>query len=204
MTPPPTLTVNGAEVWKGALDRPAQEALRDAVRAAAEGAPPRRFETPWGKPMSVAMTSLGRVGWVSSRRGYAYSPERPEGGPWPPIPEAALAVWRRFSGWAEDPDCCLVNWYGEGARMGLHVDADEGRFDAPVLSVSLGDPGLFRVGGTERRGATKSVWLESGDVARLAGEARLAFHGVDRIRFGVSDLLPKGGRLNLTFRVVAR
>jgi alkylated DNA repair protein (DNA oxidative demethylase) len=38
-------------------------------------------------------------------------------------------------------------------------------------------------------------------VAVLAGEARLAFHGIDRIRPGSSTLLPQGGRINLTLRV---
>jgi len=36
----------------------------------------------------------------------------------------------------------------------------------------------------------------------LDGEARLAFHGVDRIIAGTSTLLPEGGRINLTLRRV--
>jgi len=36
----------------------------------------------------------------------------------------------------------------------------------------------------------------------LGGQARLAYHGVDRIRFGSSSLLKEGGRINLTLRVV--
>jgi alkylated DNA repair protein (DNA oxidative demethylase) len=71
-----------------------------------------------------------------------------------------------------------------------------------VLSISLGDPGRFRMGGAERSDPTRSVELESGDVVVMAGAARLAYHGIDRIRFGVSPLLPDGGRLNLTLRVV--
>ncbi|MCB1343014.1 MAG: alpha-ketoglutarate-dependent dioxygenase AlkB, partial [Pseudooceanicola sp.] len=83
-----------------------------------------------------------------------------------------------------------------------HQDRDEADFRWPVVSVSLGDDGLFRVGGTQRGEPTRSVWLKSGDIAVLGGDARLAYHGVDRIRFGSSDLLPKGGRINLTLRVV--
>ena len=86
--------------------------------------------------------------------------------------------------------------------MGLHQDKDEARFSYPVLSISLGDDGLFRMGGPERGGKTQSVWLESGDVVLMGGPARLAYHGVDRIRFGSSTLLEQGGRLNLTLRVV--
>ena len=88
--------------------------------------------------------------------------------------------------------------------MGLHQDRDEADFSFPVVSVSLGDPGLFRIGGTERKSPTRSFWLQSGDAMALAGETRLAFHGIDRIKFGESALLAGGGRLNLTLRRVAR
>jgi alkylated DNA repair protein (DNA oxidative demethylase) len=39
-------------------------------------------------------------------------------------------------------------------------------------------------------------------VVVLGGAARLAFHGVDRIRAGTSRLLRAPGRINLTMRVV--
>ena len=51
---------------------------------------------------------------------------------------------------------------------------------------------------------TRSFHLTSGDAVVLAGEARLAFHGVDRILPGTSTLLPEGGRINLTLRRVKR
>ena len=86
--------------------------------------------------------------------------------------------------------------------MGLHQDKDEADFSCPVVSISLGDAGLFRIGGSTRNGSTESVWLESGDVCVMGGAARLTYHGIDRIRFGSSTLLKNGGRLNLTLRVV--
>jgi alkylated DNA repair protein (DNA oxidative demethylase) len=201
VTPP--LDLNGVKIFKGWLDTSAQRALVEAVRRVAEAAPLTRYTTPWGKPMSVRMTAAGRVGWVVERGRYSYEPRHPvTGAPWPPIPEEALAVWRAVSGWGEDPDSLLVNWYGEGTRMGMHRDANENAYDAPVVSISLGDPAVFRVGGLERGGPTVSTALESGDVALMGGAARLAYHGVDRIRFGGSTLLPQGGRINLTLRVV--
>jgi alkylated DNA repair protein (DNA oxidative demethylase) len=153
-------------------------------------------------PMSVRMTSAGRFGWVSDGRGYRYDMRHPEGMAWPPIPYPILALWEVLAGTERQPECCLVNFYGEGARMGLHQDRDEADFDQPVLSISLGDDGLFRVGNVERGGPTRSIWLKSGDVALLAGSGRLVHHGVDRIRYGSSTLLAQGGRLNLTLRVV--
>ncbi|MGP1358495.1 alpha-ketoglutarate-dependent dioxygenase AlkB family protein, partial [Roseicyclus sp.] len=172
------------------------------VRAVVRAAPLFRPVTARGRPMSVRMTSAGRFGWVSDRRGYRYETRHPEGIDWPPIPPIALDLWRRVVPEARAPQCCLVNFYDAEARMGLHQDRDEADFGQPVVSISLGDEALFRVGGTGRGGPTKSVWLRSGDVAILAGPARLAFHGVDRIRSGSSTLLPKGGRINLTLRVV--
>jgi alkylated DNA repair protein (DNA oxidative demethylase) len=197
------LDLNGVAIWKGWLARPEQEALVAALRDVAKAAPFRRYTTGWGKPMSVRMTAAGRLGWVIDRGRYRYVATQPEtGAPWPDIPEPALAIWRDLSGWPEDPDSLLINFYGAEARMGLHRDANEDAYDAPVVSVSLGDPAVFRVGGPERRDPTRSILLESGDVAILGGTARLAYHGVDRIRFGASTLLPEGGRINLTFRVV--
>jgi alkylated DNA repair protein (DNA oxidative demethylase) len=71
-----------------------------------------------------------------------------------------------------------------------------------VVSISLGDSCLFRVGGRKRRDPTRSFRLDSGDVVVLGGDARLAFHGVDRIYAGTSTLLRQGGRINLTMRRV--
>lgn len=176
--------------------------MADVMRIA-QAAPFVRPVTPRGKPMSVEMTSAGQCGWITDRRGYRYEARQSDGAPWPPIPDHILAVWFSLADCARPPDCCLVNRYGERSRMGLHQDRDEGDFSYPVLSISLGDDALFRVGGRERAGGTESVWLRSGDVAILGGDARLAFHGVDRLRPGTSDLLPVPGRINLTLRIVA-
>ncbi|NNE81390.1 MAG: alpha-ketoglutarate-dependent dioxygenase AlkB, partial [Silicimonas sp.] len=130
-----------------------------------------------------------------------YEPRQPDGAAWPPIPDTILKVWQQVSEVERPPDSCLINYYGEDSRMGLHQDRDETDLSWPVVSISLGDDALFRVGQTTRGGATKSHWLQSGDVAVLAGQTRLAFHGIDRTRFGSSRLLPKGGRINVTLRV---
>lgn len=196
--------ISGFLFHRALLDMAAQQAMLADIRGVIAAAPLVRPVTAWGRPMSVRMSSAGRLGWVIRRGRYSYTAQHPEtGDPWPAIPPSILAVWRAVSGWPADPDSCLINWYAEGARMGLHQDRDEGRFDAPVVSISLGDPARFRMGGTERKGPTRSTILHSGDVAVMGGAARLAFHGVDRILFGEGSLLPGGGRINLTLRVVA-
>ena len=172
-----------------------------ALRGVAGLAPFRQYVTPGGQRMSVRMTAAGARGWVTDRTGYRYEPAQPDGSLWPSIPEAILDVWKSVSGVRRDPDSCLVNFYGESARMGLHQDRDEADLSWPVVSISLGDEGLFRVGQASPGGPTQSIWLQSGDVALLAGDARLVYHGVDRIKFGSSSLLPGGGRINITLRV---
>lgn len=199
---PPSMTLRGIDLFQGLLDTQAQTALVDDLREVIRAAPLFAPVTARGNAMSVRMTSAGRLGWVSDRAGYRYQDRHPEGMAWPAIPASVLDLWRTLISDVRLPDCCLINFYGEGARMGLHQDRDEVDFSWPVLSLSLGDEGLFRVGGTEKGGSTSSVWLKSGDVLRMGGPARLAFHGVDRIRFGSSRLLPRGGRINLTLRVV--
>jgi alkylated DNA repair protein (DNA oxidative demethylase) len=196
------LTLRGFQIYKEALDLEAQHEVLDILREVVRCAPLFTPETPRGQKMSVRMTAAGAFGWISDRAGYRYASLHPQGTPWPAIPASILRIWQDLSGVERQPECCLVNFYAEGARMGLHRDKDEADMQWPVLSISLGDDGLFRMGGPERRDPTQSVWLQSGDVVVMGGDARLAHHGVDRIRFGSSSLLPKGGRISLTLRVV--
>ena len=191
----------GFRLFPQHLDAQAQTHLVQAVTAALALAPLYRPITPGGQAMSVMMTNLGPLGWITDAKGYRYAPTHPiTGAPWPPIPEALLAVWGQLADPVTPPDACLVNVYAPGARMGLHQDRDEADFGFPVLSVSLGDTAIFRIGGTRRKDPTVSIRLASGDVCLLAGEARLAFHGVDRTLPGSSRLAPGGGRINLTLR----
>lgn len=201
--PVPTLHLRGFDIHAGLILAAEQADWVDDIRAVVAAAPLVSPVTPGGRPMSVRMTAAGRLGWVTDRAGYRYAARHPGGGDWPPIPARVLDLWHRVTGLARAPDCCLINFYGEGARMGMHQDRDEGDFSFPVLSVSLGDDALFRMGGVDRPAPTQSVWLHSGDVVVMGGQARLAWHGIDRVRHGSSTLLPKGGRINLTLRVVA-
>jgi len=206
MTTPAT---KGFEIHPGYIDRRGQEGLVAALRSAVAIAPffvPAMPRT--GRPFSVRMTNLGPLGWVSDKdRGYRYQTTHPETGKaWPSIPEAILDIWRQLSGYPDLPEACLVNYYEAGSRMGLHQDRDEMDFSAPVVSISLGDACRFRLGGVRRSDPTRSLRLTSGDIVVLGGEARLAFHGVDRIYKNTSNLLAgwfaEGGRANLTLRRV--
>jgi len=188
------------------LDEPRQRDLMTALASAIAEAP---FLTPimprTGKPFSVRMTNMGSLGWVSDRAGYRYQATHPDTGrPWPAIPEPVLELWRQVSNYPHDPEACLVNHYSGEARMGLHRDADEEDFTAPVVSISLGDTALFRVGGPSRQDPTRSMKLSSGDVLVIGGASRLCYHGVDRILAGTSRLIDGGGRINLTLRRVKR
>ncbi len=194
--------LKGVRIHQGLLPAATQAALVGDIRAVIRAAPLMRPVTPGGREMSVRMTAAGDFGWITDRTGYRYERRHPSGVPWPPIPARVRAIWDAVAGTDRAPECCLVNWYADGARMGLHQDRDEGDFGCPVVSISLGDDALFRIGGTEAPRPTRSVWLRSGDVAVMGGAARMAWHGVDRTRHGSSALLPGGGRINLTLRVV--
>jgi alkylated DNA repair protein (DNA oxidative demethylase) len=199
MTPPP-----GFRLLPGRLAEAAQRRLTDEVAALAGEAPPYRPVTPGGKPMSVSMTNLGELGWITDAKGYRYEPVHPlTGRHWPPIPAVLTALWAELCDSVVPPDCCLVNFYDAHSKMGLHRDADEADYRFPVLSVSLGDTALFRLGGLRRADPTRQIRLASGDVVVLGGEARRAYHGVDRILAGSSRLIAEGGRINLTLRRAA-
>ena len=188
----------------GYLDRAGQERLLSEIESLLHDAPPFTPRMPrTGKPYSVRMTNCGSLGWVSDVAGYRYQPEHPETGrPWPAMPATCLDAWRALSGFSYPAEACLVNLYGPEARMGLHQDRDEEAFEAPVVSLSLGAAASFRIGGLERRAPTRSIRLSSGDAFVFGGPARLVFHGIDRVIGGTSDLVPGGGRINLTLRRV--
>jgi len=201
---PAIVLAPGIRLWKSYCDRKMQENIVRLLRNVLAEAPlftPRMPKTL--KPFSVRMTNCGALGWISDERGYRYQATHPATErAWPPIPEIILSVWKETSGYPADPEACLVNFYDDGARMGLHQDRDESDLEAPIVSISLGNSCKFRFGGTCRREPTRSMTLESGDVIAFGGPARLVFHGVDRILPNTSSLLPQGGRINLTLRRV--
>ncbi len=185
------------------FERAKQIELLGAVRAIIAVAPLYTPTMPRsGKPMSVRMTNAGALGWVTDKdHGYRYQATHPETGkPWPESPKMLLDLWDEVTAYRSPPEACLVNYYAGDAKMGQHQDKDEDDFAAPVLSVSLGDTATFRVGGISRKDPARKFELKSGDVSVLGGEDRLAFHGIDRILPGTSDLLAEGGRFNLTLR----
>lgn len=182
-----------------------QAALIDYVKDGAKDAPFWRPSMPrTGTPMSVLLSNFGPLGWVSDKdRGYRYEAAHPKTGmPWAPIPQMLYDLWKETTDYPARPEACLINWYRDGSKMGAHIDSDEQATDAPVVSISLGDPAMFRMGGPRRGGPTKGIKLFSGDVVVMAGESRRCYHSVSKIYSGESALVPKGGRINLTLRRV--
>ena len=160
-----------------------------------------------GGKMHVRMMCLGRH-WNPLTYSYQSTREDHDGQPVTAIPAAWVDLASAAAGeggYTFRPDICLINFYGADGRMGLHQDKDEGAASLaaglPVVSVSLGDTARFLFGGTRRRDAVDSIFLESGDVFVFGGPARLRYHGVTRILPGTapSSLGPEG-RYNLTFR----
>jgi len=188
----------------GFLSADQQRLLLGDVRAVLAEAPlysPRMPRS--GSPYSVRMSNCGPLGWLSDRSGYRYVARHPlTDAAWPAIPASVLTIWHAATGERYEPEACLINYYGPEARLGLHRDEDEEARDAPILSISLGDTALFRLGGPARKSPTRSLRLSSGDVLVLSGASRNWYHGVDRILPGTSRLLPEGGRFNLTLRRV--
>lgn len=197
----------GVVYWTERFSPPEQAALLAEIMARVEIAPFYRPTMPVsGAPLSVEMTNFGPLGWISDQaNGYRYETSHPvTGAPWPDIPTVLLDLWAETTTYPAPPEACLVNLYRPGARMGLHRDADEDAMDAPVLSISLGDIGIFRFGGPTRRGPTTTLKLNSGDCLVFGGPARSMYHGIDRVIAGSSTLVPGGGRLNMTLRRVTK
>ena len=196
----------GFELHHGYLDLEAQLDLIEKIREIIQQAPLFQPKMPKsGKPFSIQMSNCGELGWVADKTGYRYQELHPvTNQTWPAIPSELINLWNQLTKYTAPPQACLINYYSKDTKLGLHRDEDEEDFDAPVLSVSLGDDCLFRLGGENRKDPTHSLRLMSGDVVVLGGESRLFYHGVDRIYFGTSTLLKNGGRINLTLRRVTK
>jgi len=203
----PRMVPSGFVHMPGYFDPRSQAELLREVEEITRRAP---FYTPTmpksGKPLSVKMTNAGSLGWVTDKEGgYRYQPVHPvTGQPWPAIPDLLLRLWEDVAHYPALPEACLINFYGAGAKLGSHVDTDEEDTRAPVVSISLGDDAVFHIGGHKRADPKTRMILRSGDVVVLGGDARLAYHGVDRICPGTSSLIPGGGRINLTLRRVTK
>jgi len=197
------LTV-GAYVFHGYALGVAGELLKE-IDAVVSESPLRSVVTPGGKSMSVKMTNCGTRGWVSDRRGYRYEETDPVTGKrWPVMPPGFASIAKRSAavvGYPDyEPNVCLINRYEPGNSMGLHQDKDERDFSQPIVSVSLGLSINFKIGGLSRQGSTTRTDLVHGDVLVFGGPARLAYHGVGKLREGEHPLTGKS-RFNLTFRV---
>ena len=179
------LSLRGIGLWPGFLGAREQAALMAEVAAIWDAAPPVRPVTRWGKPLSVAMTSAGSLGWTTDRRGYRYERAQPDGRAWPPIPPMLLALWDRVTGGARRPDSCLVNLYRDAARMGLHQDRDEADLTDPAACAALIRDARPRA--VINAAAYTAVDKAESDqaAARLAG---LAARALDRRHSGISFL----------------
>lgn len=180
------------------------EHLLPALRRVVLAAPFRNMTTPGGRTISVRVTNCGSLGWVSDLAGYRYSPLDPLSNvPWPALPHAFLelaqhaAIAAGFDGFV--PDACLVNSYLPGNRLTLHQDRNERDFSQPIVSVSLGLPATFLLGGHARSERTRRIGLQHGDVMVWGGEDRLRFHGIMPLQDGVHPLLG-ARRINFTLR----
>ena len=203
--------MEGFQILKNHFNENQQQALLADIEKVISAAPlytPTMPKT--GRPFSVQETNCGTLGWVSDKSGYRYQAHHPTTGqPWPALPNRFLKLWQEITKNAPMPEAGLINFYHAQAKMGLHQDKDEEDLNAPVVSISLGNSAKFRLGGLKRRDEATTIDLCSGDVVVLAGKARLAYHGINRIIENSSNLLDKhpqwqNGRFNVTLRRVTQ
>lgn len=197
----------GIAHFPGWLDDSAQRVL--AAQCLTLGAADAGFYTPVVRgqyPMSVRMLCLGRH-WNAVTYKYESIRTDIDQLPAPPLPAEFADLARSIAGragFSMAPDICILNWYQSGSKMGLHQDKDESPDSiargAPVVSISLGDTAIFRIGGLKRKDPIESIHLTSGDAFVFGGPARLRYHGVSKITSGSGPHLGFEGRLNLTFR----
>lgn len=193
--------IEGLDYYPNFLSNDQIKKINYDIQKGLESAPFFRPTMPkTGKEFSVKMTNMGKYGWVSDQaEGYRYQDYHPvTKNKWQPISDSILHIWQEITSLKTTPDCCLVNYYGLNAKMGLHVDNDEKDFSYPVLSISLGAPALFRFGGLKRSDKTKSIKLNNADIIMISGKSRLIYHGISKI-YQDSKF---DHRINLTLRKI--
>jgi DNA oxidative demethylase len=192
----------------GWLDGAAQRRLvEDFRRWALPPAGLRQPRVPSGHLMSVQSVCLG---WHWRPYAYSRTADDTDGAPVKPLPDSLASLARSAvadtlgptaaNGYR--PDAAIVNLYAPDARLGLHCDAEEPS-DAPVVTISLGDTGIFRLAGVDRRtGPFTDVQLRSGDLLVFGGANRRIYHGVPKVLPGTGpvDLGLPAGRLSITVR----
>lgn len=179
--------------------------LINLIEDISKQSPFRHMVTPSGFQMSVAMTNCGDLGWISGKHGfYHYAKNDPATEkPWPKMPsliyEIAVSAAEKAGFTGFNPDSCIVNRYKPGAKLGLHQDSDEVDFSKPVVSISLGLPGIFLLGGCNRNDPIEKLMLNHGDVVVWGGVDRMRFHGIEPIKEGCHPLAGSF-RYNLSIR----
>jgi alkylated DNA repair protein (DNA oxidative demethylase) len=200
----------GIVLVSGWVDLDAQRALVAQFRQWAR--PPaglRHPRVPTGHLMSTQAVCLG---WHWYPYSYSRTADDTDGAPVKPLPASVVALARAAvaDAYGRDsqeartfiPDAAIVNFYPDGAKLGLHQDGEEPS-DAPVVTISLGDACTFRFAGIDRRvGPYLDVELRSGDLLVFGREERRVFHGVPKVLRGTAPAglgLPSG-RLSITVR----
>lgn len=198
----------GFFLFKSKLTKVAQQEILAAARVIVRQAPLFRPAMPGsGQPFNYAMTNCGDLGWVADKDGYRYQEDHPNTGKgFPAMPqvirELTIDLAKETGNDDFYPESCLLNFYSKGAKLGLHQDITENNLSAPIISISLGDTGIFVLGGKHRTDKTKQYIIQSGDCIVMSGESRMYFHSFKGIVPNTSSLLKNGGRLNLTIRQV--
>ncbi|MFF8960603.1 alpha-ketoglutarate-dependent dioxygenase AlkB family protein [Streptomyces sp. NPDC014894] len=211
----PVVLAPGAVHVPGWLSPARQRELVEACRGWARGPVPLRHTVlPNGGVMSVRTVCLG---WHWQPYRYSRTADDVNGARVAGFPDWLVELGRSAlaaaygpegpggpggGGDAYTPDTALINFYDGAARMGMHQDKEE-RSGAPVVSLSIGDRCVFRLGNTHTRGRPHTdVELASGDLFVFGGPSRFAYHGVPKVYPGTADPASgmTAGRLNITLR----
>jgi DNA oxidative demethylase len=157
-----------------------------------------------GPPMKHPIAFLG-LAW----RPYEYFQLEPHY----PLPNEIVALARQALHAAKlsyspyQPDTGIVNWFPEGSSLGMHQDKSEHSdliaVGSPIVTISLGDTGIFRLANPYNPYPYQAIELRSGDLLIMHGQSRLAYHGITKILPDTRPVdlnLEKTGRISLTIR----
>ena len=150
-------------------------------------------------------TNFGPWGYYAPPCGSRYVQEHPTTGePFPPVPASILDICKDVAdeyGFDYEAQSAYLSYYPLGSSIGRHQDYEE-KVNKPVISISLGEDGIFEFGGLERFGSYEDIILHSGDVFLFGGEHRYCYHSVRKLIPDTrpADLIMEPGRISITIR----
>ena len=79
------------------------------------------------------------------------------------------------------PEAGILNYYHLNSTLNAHQDRSELYMEAPLISISFGQPAIFLIGDSTKDTKPYALLIKSGDIVIMSKSSRNAYHGITRV-----------------------